>query len=112
MTTQLGKEAIDYKNDFFIGHTGPKGDRAGNLAIQNSDFILILGSSLRSQTIGWEHDKFSPNSFKVQIDPDKSILKKNKFTNLKINSDLKFAIKDLQKISLKILISLNLMMKF
>ena len=58
LTTQLGKEAIDYENDFFIGHTGPKGDRAGNLAIQNSDFILILGSSLHSQTIGWEHDKF------------------------------------------------------
>ena len=28
--------------------SGPKGDRAGNLAIQNSDFILILGSSLHS----------------------------------------------------------------
>ena len=101
LTTQLGKEAIDYENDFFIGHSGPKGDRAGNLAIQNSDFILILGSSLHSQTIGWEHDKFSPNSFKIQIDPDISILRKNKFINLKINCDLKFAVKDLQKISLK-----------
>ena len=52
LTTQLGKEAIEYENQFFIGHTS-KGDRAGNLAIQNSDFILILGSSLHSQTIGW-----------------------------------------------------------
>ena len=33
LTTQLGKAAIDYKNNYFIGHTGPKGDRAGNLAI-------------------------------------------------------------------------------
>ena len=101
LTTQLGKAAMEYENNFFIGHSGPKGDRAGNLAVQNSDFILVLGSSLPSQTIGWEHDKFSPNSFKIQIDPDKSILKKNKLINLKINSDLKFAIKDLKKIVLK-----------
>jgi len=101
LTTQLGKAAIEYENNFFIGHTGPKGDRAGNFAVQNSDLILILGSSLHSQTIGWEHDKFSPNSFKIQIDPDKSILKKNKFINLKINSDLKFAINDLENIVLK-----------
>lgn len=101
LTTQLGKAAMEYENKFFIGHTGPKGDRAGNLAVQNSDFILILGSSLHSQTIGWEHDKFSPNSFKLQVDPDKSILKKNNFINLKINSDLKTAIKDLKNIKLK-----------
>jgi len=101
LTTQLGKEAIEYENEFFIGHTGPKGDRAGNLAIQNSDLILILGSSLHSQTIGWEHNKFSLNSYKIQIDPDKSILKKNSFINYKINSDLKNAVNDLKKISLK-----------
>ena len=101
LTTQLGKAVMEYKNNYFIGHTGPKGDRAGNLAVQNSDFILILGSSLPSQVIGWEHDKFSPDSFKIQIDPDKSILKKNKFINLKINSDLKFAVKELKKIALK-----------
>jgi len=101
LTTQLGKAAIEYENKFFIGHTGPKGDRAGNLAVQNSDLIIILGSSLCSQTIGWEHDKFSPNSLKIQIDPDKSVLKKNKFINLKINSDLKFAVNQLKKIVLK-----------
>ena len=101
LTTQLGKAAIDYKNKYFIGHTGPKGDRAGNFAIQNCDLILILGSSLHSQTIGWEHKKFSPNSFKIQIDPDKSILKKNKIVNLKINSNLKTAINEIEKIVIK-----------
>lgn len=101
LTTQLAKGSIDYKNKFFVGHTGPKGDRAGNLAVQKCDLIIVLGSSLHSQTIGWEHNNFSPKSFKIQIDPDKTILKKNKFIDLKINADLKFAINKLQKIVLK-----------
>ncbi len=101
LTTQLAKAVIEYNNNFFIGHTGPKGDRAGNLAIQNSDLIIVLGSSLHSQVIGWEHEKFSPNSFKIQVDPDKTILKKNNFINLKINANLKFAVNQLKKIVIK-----------
>ncbi len=100
VTTQFAKSIINYDNQFFIGHTGPKGDRAGNLAVQNSDLLIILGSSLHSQTIGWEHEKFSPNSYKIQIDPDPSVLKKNTMVNLKIKNNLKNAVSNISKIKI------------
>lgn len=76
VTTQFAKDILSYDNPYFLGHPGPKGNRAANIAIQNSDLILILGCSLHSQTIGWEHKLFSPSSYKIQVDIDKSILKK------------------------------------
>jgi len=88
VTTHIGKDVLFYDHKNFIGHPGPKGDRAGNLSVCNADCILVLGSSLHSQTIGWNEKEFAKNAFKIQVDPDKSILKKTKkITNLQINMD-------------------------
>ncbi len=49
VTSQLGKDALFYDHPLFVGHSGPKGDRAGNFAVQTADVILSLGCSLHSQ---------------------------------------------------------------
>lgn len=72
--TQLGKDVLPYAHPQFVGHPGPKGDRAGNFAVQTADLILALGCSLHSQTIGWEDDLFAPKALKIMIDPDPAIL--------------------------------------
>ena len=77
ITTQFSKDIIEYDSKFFIGHTGPKGDRAGNNIAQQADFILIIGCSLHPQTIGWEKELFAPKAKKIQIDADKEVLKKD-----------------------------------
>ncbi len=74
VTTQLGKDALPYEDPLFVGHSGPKGDRAGNFAIQAADLILSVGSSLHAQTIGYEADLFAPGAFKIQVDIEKPIL--------------------------------------
>jgi acetolactate synthase I/II/III large subunit len=89
VTTQLGKDIIEYNNPYFIGHPGVKGDRAGNLAIQNADLIISIGSSLHAQTTGYELEKFAPNAFKIQIEVDNSLLEReNVGVNLKIKSEI------------------------
>jgi len=101
VTTQFAKDTIYYANNCFIGHCGPKGDRAANIAIQNSDFILIIGCSLHSQTIGWEHELFAPKAYKIQIDIDENVLKKKTpKIDLKFKCDVGYFIKKLPNLKI------------
>ena len=90
VTTQLGKDVLHYGHSLFVGHPGPKGDRAGNFAVQTADLIICIGCSLHAQTTGWECDLFAPNSIKVQIDPDLAVLAREKVNvNYKIHAGCK-----------------------
>jgi acetolactate synthase-1/2/3 large subunit len=73
VTSQLGKDALFHSHPLFVGHSGPKGDRAGNFAVQTADVILSLGCSLHSQTTGWENSLFAPDALKIQIDIDEAV---------------------------------------
>jgi acetolactate synthase I/II/III large subunit len=72
VTTQLGKDLMPYQHGLFVGHAGPKGDRAGNLAVQAADLIIAIGCSLHSQTTGWENELFAPTAKKIQVDIDEA----------------------------------------
>ena len=101
ITTQFAKDVMYYDNNYFIGHSGPKGDRAANLAIQNADFIMVIGCSLHSQTIGWEHKLFAPNAYKIQVDIDGAVLKKKiPNINLRIKYDVYNFVKKLLDLKL------------
>jgi acetolactate synthase-1/2/3 large subunit len=102
ITTQFAKDVMYYDNNYFIGHCGPKGDRAANTAIQKADFIMIIGCSLHSQTVGWERKLFSPKAYKIQVDVDGAVLKKKTpKINLKIKTDVHYFVKKLQNLKLK-----------
>ena len=73
VTTQLGKDNIAYDDAYFVGHPGMKGDRTGNLAVQNADFVLCLGASLHVSTTGYELDRFAPRAFVAQVDLDQAL---------------------------------------
>ena len=70
VTTQMATDLLGHEDPLFVGRCGVKGDRAGNLAIQTSDLILVLGSSLHVTTTGYEMPLFAPNATKIQVDPD------------------------------------------
>lgn len=73
VTTHLAKDVLFYDHPLFVGHSGPKGDRAGNFAVQTADLIVSIGSSLHSQTTGWESELFAPDAIKVQVDLDDAV---------------------------------------
>ena len=75
-TTQLAADLLAYDNRLYVGHPGMKGDRPGNLSIQCADVILSLGSSLHVLTTGYELDRFAPQAYKIQVDLDKDVLKR------------------------------------
>ena len=89
VTSQLGKDALFYDHPLFVGHSGPKGDRAGNFAIQTADVIVSLGCSLHSQTTGWENSLFAPDALKIQVDIDEAVLAREQLNvAVKIKSDV------------------------
>ena len=89
VTSQLGKDGLFYDHPLFVGHSGPKGDRAGNFAVQTADVILSLGCSLHSQTTGWESSLFAPDALKIQVDIDDAILAREQVdVGIKVKSDV------------------------
>ncbi|HBG05024.1 MAG: hypothetical protein A2075_19890 [Geobacteraceae bacterium GWC2_58_44] len=86
VTTQLAKDLLAYDAPNFVGHPGVKGDRAGNFAVQNADLILSLGCSLHEQTTGYESDGFAPDAYKIQVEMDPAVLKREHVgVDLKLN---------------------------
>ena len=87
--------ASGHKN--FAGRPGTVGDRAGNFAIQNADFILIIGCRLNIRQISYNWKSFGKNAFKVMIDVDRAELDK---PTLNIDVKIHAAAGDFLKIAL------------
>lgn len=66
----------------YVGRVGIKGTRAGNFAIQNSDLVLSIGSSLNIPVIGYQYKTFAREAKIVVVDVDENEHKKD---TIKIN---------------------------
>jgi len=76
VTPYLGIDTIRHDEESYIGKIGVKGERAGNLAMQNSDLILSIGSSLHVSVIGYNYKQFARGAKKIIIDIDEITHKK------------------------------------
>lgn len=100
VTTYLGIDVIEQEHPEYVGRVGIKADRAGNLAVQNSDLLIVIGSSLPVAEIGYEYSQFAREAKKVVVDIDLSSHKKNTIKiDLLIESD---ALEFLKKLSASI----------
>jgi acetolactate synthase-1/2/3 large subunit len=90
VTTYLGIDVIESNSPYYVGRIGIKGDRAGNLAVQNSDLLIIIGSSLPVAETGYEYSEFARAAKKVVVDIDLTAHKKNTISiDLLIKGDAK-----------------------
>lgn len=69
-------DLIEDEHPLYVGRTGIMGDRAGNFAIQNSDFILSLGSRLSIRQVGYNYKTWAQKAYVVDVDIDSAELKK------------------------------------
>jgi len=77
-------------NPCYAGRPGTVGDRAGNFTVQNSDFLLILGSRLNIRLLSYNWKSFAPRAFKVMVDVDEAEMKKPTLSiDLPIHADLR-----------------------
>jgi acetolactate synthase-1/2/3 large subunit len=72
-----------------VGRPGSVGDRPGNFAVQNADFLLVLGSRLNIRQISYNWEAFARAAYKVVIDIDRAELSKPTLSiDMPIHADL------------------------
>lgn len=71
-----GIDVLHSDSPYFIGRPGSYGDRASHFAVQQCDYLLILGSRLSISTTGYYPQRFGQNAYKVMVDIDKKELAK------------------------------------
>ena len=69
-------DAIYDEHPLYVGRGGIMGDRAGNFAVQNSDFLLAIGNRLSIRQVGYNFKTWAREAFVVVNDIDKEELKK------------------------------------
>lgn len=91
VTPYLGIDNLRHDLDIYIGKTGVKGDRAANFAMQNSDLILAIGTSLHVSVVGYEYKQFARAAKKIVVDIDLTSHKKKTIgIDRLIQSDAKY----------------------
>ncbi len=90
VTTAWTHDLLPSDHPSFVGRQGTIGTRSGNFAVQNADFVLILGSRLCIRQISYNWTSFARHAFTVQVDIDAAELSKPSFkANLPIHADAK-----------------------
>lgn len=69
-------DIIPEEHPLKAGQPGGRGDRPGNLAVQNSDFIISVGSRLNIRQVGYNYATWARAAFTVVCDIDIEELKK------------------------------------
>src|SRR3989338_3051256 len=91
LTGFAGFDIVSPQNPYSAGKPGTVGQRAANFTLQNSDFLLVVGSRLNIRMIGYNFPSFARAAYKIMIDVDKEEMRKR---TLKIDLQLNFDAKD------------------
>ncbi len=76
VATAWTHDLIASDHPLFAGRQGTIGDRGGNLCVQNSDALLILGSRLGIRQVSYNWKFFARHAYKMQVDADPAELAK------------------------------------
>jgi acetolactate synthase-1/2/3 large subunit len=68
--TAWSHDVISSDHPLFFGRPGTIGTRPGNMILQNSDLLMVLGSRLNIRQISYNYEGFAPKAYKIQVDID------------------------------------------
>lgn len=71
-----GPDIIPTAHPLYCGRPGGRGDRPGNLAVQNADLILSVGSRLNIRQVGYNFKAWAREAFVIVNDIDQDELNK------------------------------------
>lgn len=70
-------DCIPDDHPLYAGRPGATGDRPGNFAVQNADFLLSIGSRLSYKQTGYNTDTWARAAYKIMVDVDPEELKRD-----------------------------------
>lgn len=98
VSTWNSSDIIPTDNGFYMGRPGISGQRGANLAVQNCDLLLSIGSHLSIPLTGTNYKAFAREARKVVVDIDKIELEfETVKVDLPILSDAKEFLKEILK---------------
>ena len=71
-----GPDIIPTEDPLYAGRPGGRGDRPGNLSVQNADLILSIGSRLNIRQVGYNFKTWARDAYVIVNDIDVEELKK------------------------------------
>lgn len=94
-------DLIESNNPQYVGRAGIMGDRPGNFAVQNSDFLITVGTRLNIYQVGYNPESWARDAFVTVVDIDPlELKKKTSHYDLKVCCDVKvFLMKLLEAIN-------------
>lgn len=97
VTSLMGLDAFPHDNPLFFGMIGAYGNRYSNLAVANSDLLIVLGSRLDNRQTGTRPDTFARSAKIIHIDIDETELNCKVKSFLTIKSDVKVFLSEINK---------------
>ena len=76
LTTWLGMDLIEDEHPLYGGRPGSIAPRWANFALQNADFVLVIGARLDMAMTAYAHDRFARGAVKVMVDIDEAEIRK------------------------------------
>lgn len=76
VTAISGSDIIWYDHKLCFGKPGICGDRIGNIMVQNSDLLIVMGTRLSIRQVSYAYDLLAPKAFKVMVDIDLAEMQK------------------------------------
>lgn len=70
VTAISGSDIIWHDHKLCYGKPGICGDRIGNIMVQNSDLLIVLGTRLSIRQVSYAYDLLAPKAYKVMVDID------------------------------------------
>ncbi len=89
VTSFDGIDILEDDHPLYVGRAGDVGNRYGNWAVQNSDFLLVLGNRLGVRQIGYTPESWAREAFVVMVHEDPFEITKNRgHVELPVKCDL------------------------
>ena len=96
VSTWNSTDIVPCENDLYVGRPGIFGQRGANLAVQNSDLLIALGSHLCIDITGTMFDAFAREAKRIMVDIDPvELAHQNVHIDLPIESDVKVFLQEL-----------------
>lgn len=97
VSTLMGIDCLNHEHKCYAGYMGAYGTRYSNLAVANSDLLIVLGSRLTSRQTSSITNTFAREAKIVHVDIDKSELNTKVKEYLSIECDLELFIASLNR---------------
>lgn len=90
VTSFEGIDIVSETNPLYVGRAGDIATRYGNWAVQNSDFLLVLGNRLSIRQVSYATETWARDAFVAQVYPDVlELAKPTIHVELPIRADIK-----------------------